>query len=347
MIKDLCFEIIEKCPNNCLFCSSNSSIIKTRIIELEKFKTTIDYLYEKYGIEEISLSGGEPLLHPDLFSMIKYCKDKNIRVVLFTSGIKRRIKISKQEENNIKKSIKNQYNKYTKDQLSEINYNKIIQKEIDIFEYYNNQEFCELSKEDFKILEYIGLDKIVFDFQAWDHIIYNKLMGTNSYFDYLKKSMIRASLTSIETDAHFIPNKLNYKEFEDIIEMLNVINFNLLSILNFVPQGRGLTNNSILSLNNKEMEEFLLLYDKIKSSFKGSIRLGIPLKKENTHLCNAGMSKLVIKFDGTVLPCPAFKETNIDILKKNNIEVSNIYSDLEKIKVYSGTRKEPLCKKIY
>lgn len=347
MIKDLCFEIIEKCPNNCLFCSSNSSILKSRIIELDKFKKTIDFLFDKYGIEEISLSGGEPLLHPDLFTMIKYCKDKDIRVVLFTSGIKRRKKISKQEENNIKEEIKKQYEKYTEEQLSEINYNKIIQKEIDIFNYYNNQEFSELSKEDFRMLEYVGLDKIVFDFQAWDEQLYNKLMGTKSYFDYLKKSMIRASLTNIETDAHFIPNKLNYKELEDIIEMLNIVNFKCLSILNFVPQGRGLNNNSVLALNDKEKDEFIELYNKLKSGFKGIIRLGIPLKKENTHLCNAGMSKLVIKFDGTVLPCPAFKEINIEILKKNKIEVCNIYSNLEKIKVYSGTRKNPLCKEIY
>ncbi len=31
MIKDLCFEIIETCPNNCLFCSSCSLITKTKM----------------------------------------------------------------------------------------------------------------------------------------------------------------------------------------------------------------------------------------------------------------------------------------------------------------------------
>ena len=38
MIKDLCFEIIETCPNNCLFCSSCSDIGKTRIIDISIFK---------------------------------------------------------------------------------------------------------------------------------------------------------------------------------------------------------------------------------------------------------------------------------------------------------------------
>lgn len=76
MIKDLCFEVIETCPNNCLFCSSCSSITKNKMIDIDLFKRTIDYLIKKGGIEEISLSGGEPLLHPNIFEMIKYCKEK-------------------------------------------------------------------------------------------------------------------------------------------------------------------------------------------------------------------------------------------------------------------------------
>lgn len=52
---------------------------------------------ETGGIQELSLSGGEPFLHPDLFKMIKYAKEQNIRVVLFTSGIKYSNLLSLQE----------------------------------------------------------------------------------------------------------------------------------------------------------------------------------------------------------------------------------------------------------
>ena len=40
---------------------------------------------------------------------------------------------------------------------------------------------------------------------------------------------------------------------------------------------------------------------------------------DTSHKCNAGLEKLDIKFDGTVLPCPAFKELDIDTMKKLNI----------------------------
>ena len=79
MLKDLCFEIIQKCPNNCLFCSSCADITKENIISYQDFTKTIDYFHEKYGIKEISLSGGEPLLHPDLYKMIAYCSNKGIK----------------------------------------------------------------------------------------------------------------------------------------------------------------------------------------------------------------------------------------------------------------------------
>lgn len=98
MIKDLCFEIIQACPNNCLFCSSRSDICKTTMISFEDFKRTIEYLNDKFGIVELSLSGGEPFLHPDLFKMVELCTNLGIKTVIFTSGIKRRRPFSQEEK---------------------------------------------------------------------------------------------------------------------------------------------------------------------------------------------------------------------------------------------------------
>ena len=50
MVKDLCFEIIDKCPNECKFCSSNSCITKNTIISFETFKIVIDYFIREGGI---------------------------------------------------------------------------------------------------------------------------------------------------------------------------------------------------------------------------------------------------------------------------------------------------------
>lgn len=347
MLKDLCFEIIQACPNNCLFCSSCASIDKDKKIELDLFKKTIDYLIDLGGIEEISISGGEPFLHPDLFEMIKYCKEKRIRVVLFTSGIKRKKKIPALEFENMVTEIKEKYKRYLEQGMEEKEYQKYLKIELDRLNFFNEEEYSEISRMEMEYLKYIGLDKIVFDFQATEEDSYNYVMHTKNMLTNVISSMVKASASNLETDAHFIPMKCNYKEFPDLIECLNIGEIKNLSILNFVPQGRGKDNVSDLALNSEEMEEFKKIYEDNYKKFKGNIRIGIPLIKNDSHMCTAGLDKLVIKYDGTVLPCPAFKEYSLDKLHELGIDTPNIYTDLDKVLVKTGSRSIPLCKQVY
>ena len=159
--------------------------------------------------------------------------------------------------------------------------------------------------------------------------------------------LINASIVGIETDVHFIPMKPNYKEIPEILELLEIANINNISILNFVPQGRGLNNISELMLNAQEQQEFMELLSSSRHLYNGNIRIGIPLMEDSTHQCNAGLEKLDIKFDGTILPCPAFKELDVETMKKYKIKCYSIYENLEAVKTPGGKRVEALCKKVY
>ncbi|MBQ7104973.1 MAG: radical SAM protein [Bacilli bacterium] len=345
MLKDLCFEILKACPNNCLFCSSNAGINCNEVIELELFKKTLNHIYDKYGIEEISISGGEPFLHPNLFEIIKACKEKNIRTIIFTSGIKRNSDIPLDEKEVLIEEMKKKleeiekhepWNQKAKDRIT--NYYQSL---------LNPRNFTNLSTEELQKLKDIGLDKIVFDWQALTEDNYNELMGTKKLLTSLLTSVIKASSVGLDIDVHFIPNKINYQEFPDILECLEIAGVKNISILNFVPQGRGEINQERLLLDSEEMQEFIDIYNNCKDLFTGKIRVGIPLSKDSTHKCTAGLDKLVIKYDGTVLPCPAFKEIDIELLEKYGVKKINIRENLEDIRVINGTRKNPLCKTIY
>lgn len=133
MLNDLCFEIIETCPNNCLFCSSCSSINKKRMIDYKKFKEVIDYFISIGGIKEISISGGEPLLHPELLRMIRYCKLNNIKVVLFTSGIKLRTKMTEEDKEMLEFNLRNQYKSYLSEGMSKEEFDILIAKQMKIY----------------------------------------------------------------------------------------------------------------------------------------------------------------------------------------------------------------------
>lgn len=345
MLKDLCFEILRSCPNNCLFCSSNASFSCSEIIEFDLFKRTLEYIESKYGIEEISLSGGEPFLHPNLIEIVELCKSKNLRTVIFTSGIKR----SSDIDSYTRQCLLDEQDK----KIKEVEENEPENKRLinNIKNHYQNllnpTTFTSLSYEELKHLKDIGLDKIVFDYQAYLEDSYNELMGTKNLLDKLLSSIVKAKKAGLDIDVHFIPNKINYKEFPDLLECLEIAGVKNISILNFVPQGRGEINQDRLLLNEEEMQEFIEIYKTSKNNFSGHIRVGIPLSKDSTHKCTAGLDKLVIKYDGSVLPCPAFKEIPIEELERYGVKKINIRTNLEDLKVVNGTRKHPLCKIIY
>ncbi len=345
MLKDLCFEVIQTCPNKCKFCSSNASMEKTKIITFENFKKVIDHFMNQGGIEELSISGGEPFLHPDLFEMVKYSKQKGIRTVVFTSGIKEAEELPIE----VIEYYKNEYKKDLQEIEEHEPWNERAKNGIKA--YYERcmkpQQFRGITKEEFEKLKQLGLDKIVFDWQALDTAIDNNIMGRKDLNTYLMDSLIRASLIGLNIDIHFIPMKPNYKEFPDILEMLEVAKIKNISVLNFVPQARGKENKEELMLSKEELQEFGKIIEKAKKYYTGNIRIGIPLNGTIAHLCTAGTEKLDIKYDGTVLPCPAFKELNVETMKKYGIRLHNIYEDLEKVVVYEGKRKTPLCRQVY
>lgn len=85
-MKQISIEIIDKCPNRCLHCSSNSDINCTLKIETAEVKKIIDSA-SKLNTEVLSISGGEPFLHDGLLEIVHYAKSKGIKVHIYTSGI--------------------------------------------------------------------------------------------------------------------------------------------------------------------------------------------------------------------------------------------------------------------
>lgn len=322
MLKDLCFEIIQKCPNNCLFCSSVSSFDSVDIINLNDFKRTIDKFISLGGIKEISISGGEPFLHPDLLEMVEYCKSKDIKTVIYTSGISKRNKLKEEEKKGISSL------------------------ELKIIKEMEENEYDSIDRSVLKKLKAIGLDKIVFDFQVSEVDDYNYLMGTKNQYANVLKSMLYTNFEGIESEIHFIPLKSNYRIFKDIIELAELGGISRVSVLRFVPQGRGRDNVKDLMLSKEQLQEFRDIVDSIKSR-NIEIRMGIPMIDEDTHLCTAGYNKYDIRYDGMILPCPSFKDTDLKILENNGVQIYNIYENLDSLVISEGSRDKPLCKTIH
>lgn len=86
MLKEVSIEIIRKCPNNCIHCSSLSDKHCTEVLDYEKFTSVVKDA-ALLGAKTICLSGGEPFLHPKTVDMIEFVHSLGLDSYVYTSGI--------------------------------------------------------------------------------------------------------------------------------------------------------------------------------------------------------------------------------------------------------------------
>lgn len=77
------FQITGKCNMDCKFCCDTFKYQKGK--SLEEVKTMIDRLPDY--IDEINITGGEPLVYPEIEEVLKHIHDKGIKTYLTTNGV--------------------------------------------------------------------------------------------------------------------------------------------------------------------------------------------------------------------------------------------------------------------
>lgn len=86
MLSEISIEILQRCPNRCIYCSSHSNPQATHIIPFEIIKNIIDDA-KSLGCKTVCLSGGEPFLHPQILDVISYIAKLQLTCYVYTSGI--------------------------------------------------------------------------------------------------------------------------------------------------------------------------------------------------------------------------------------------------------------------
>ena len=86
MLSEISIEILQRCPNRCIYCSSHSNPQATHIIPFEIIKNVIDDA-KNLGCKTVCLSGGEPFLHPQILDIISYIAKQQLICYVYTSGI--------------------------------------------------------------------------------------------------------------------------------------------------------------------------------------------------------------------------------------------------------------------
>lgn len=269
-------EITQKCANECIYCSSVSNRECNIQMSTDKIKQIVDGL-DRLDTKCISISGGEPFLHPDIVDIVRYIKKKDIEVNIYTSGI--------------------------------------------VLD--NNDNFKALDKDMLIDLKNSKVNKLIFNLQSLDNNTYDEIMGTKNNKDLVLQSIRDSKNLGIFTEIHFVPMKLNYSEIDSIVEFVNKGNADKVSFLGLIPHGRAKENRSRTYLSSEQINT---VKHKISQLQGDNVRVGIPLQTTDTdYVCNAGVNKLYIKFDGKVYGCEAFKYINLYDDNGKKIEPDSIY----------------------
>ena len=84
------YEIVHHCNLRCKGCDHLAPIANEEFVDLNTFKNDLILMKKRFFIiKSVGIMGGEPLLHPNLLSMLLIARKilKNTKIYLFTNGI--------------------------------------------------------------------------------------------------------------------------------------------------------------------------------------------------------------------------------------------------------------------
>ncbi|MFA6053743.1 MAG: radical SAM protein [Thermodesulfovibrionales bacterium] len=162
----------------------------------------------------------------------------------------------------------------------------------------------------------LGLDRIIFNLQGASAEIHEQITMTPGSFECVIASIRQAKAAGLWTGVHFVPMLPNVKEIGALAELCRAFRVDELAILRFVNQGRGSINSGELELANGDFQALVMdIVREKRMSDSLYLRTGCPMNfcsfvdsDIRPVKCKAGLSTLLINFDGRVVPCPAFKQ---------------------------------------
>lgn len=187
-----------KCNVICDFCSIPQRNYSKKMISKQEAFDIIDSAV-RLGIEEIEFTGGEPLLHPDLWKISNYAQDRSLKIHLVTNGILIQENIEKIKELNfasINISIDGKRKTHEKLRNAPDIYNKVmngikILKELDKYIVINsiitNKNIHELD-EMVKDFDTMGIKTQFWPVNNQKNLYLNKRVERKKYKTFIKKA---------------------------------------------------------------------------------------------------------------------------------------------------------------
>lgn len=186
--------------------------------------------------------------------------------------------------------------------------------------------------------------KFIFNYHSSNPEIFDKLINCNGFgLDIINENIKLCLENNFDVEVHIVPNALNIDTIYETTRFLKEIGVKKVSLLRMVFQGRAEKHKNQLIIQNPGKLKTII--ENIKNNLcddNFTLRCGIPFNKEAKQdlKCVAGYKKLIIRYDGVVFPCEAFKEApNSNLYKLGNIKNDSLQKIWDKYYIMDELKK--------
>ena len=88
---------------------------------------------------------------------------------------------------------------------------------------------------------------IIFSLYSGNPKIHDKITGIKGSFDRTKTAIQNSVENNIKSEIHYVPLSINYRDLRSIAELSRALGIQKVSVLRFVPQGRGANKDYLRS----------------------------------------------------------------------------------------------------
>jgi len=170
-----------------------------------------------------------------------------------------------------------------------------------------------------------SVNRSIFSIFGANDIDHERITRIKGSFAATKHAISCAGMRGLEVELHFVPLASNFGSLEAIAHLASDLGVRRISVLRFVPQGRGvlIKNRALNKIQNLQLKKTI---EKLRSE-GFDIRTGSPynfLMVNDQPKCSSGIDRLIIGPDLRIYPCDAFKQVKAEeIVGTLNLSVSN------------------------
>ena len=170
----------------------------------------------------------------------------------------------------------------------------------------------ERAPDDIAALIQAGCETFIFSLYSGRQCVHDSVTGKEGSYKLTLDSVSSAIRYGVDCEVHFVPLSSTYSELQSVVETAEELGVKTVSVLRYVPQGRGRTDQS-LSLSRSQS---IILRRSIERMRLGSVsvRTGSPFNVMLVNCnpeCKAAIDRLCVGPELEIYPCDAFKQVSV------------------------------------